>query len=67
MIRPLEYRVRSLRSHHVTALTGEWAPATIARIAEEVVELVATHDPTAVLEIRPRRDVERDRRRRRAP
>lgn len=65
MIRPVEYRVRSLRSYHVTALTAEWAPATIARIAEEVVDLVEGRDPTAVLEIRPRRDVERDRRRRR--
>ena len=65
MIRPLEYRVRSERSQHVTALSDAWAPATIARIAEEVVELVAQRDPTAVLEIRPRRDVERERRRRR--
>jgi hypothetical protein len=65
MMRPLEYRVRSLRAQHVTALVDEWAPATVARIAEELTGLVAGRDPTAVLEVRPRRDVERARRRRR--
>jgi hypothetical protein len=64
MMRPLEYRVRSDRSKHVTDLRDEWAPATTARIAEEVVSLLAVRDASAVLEIRTRRDAERTSRRR---
>jgi hypothetical protein len=57
MERRLEYRLRSARSQHVTALTDAWEPATVARVAEEVVDLLAVRDPTAVLEIRQRQGV----------
>jgi hypothetical protein len=56
-----EYRVQSRRSHHVTALTGTWAPATIARITEELAKLAALRDPTAILEVRRRLQPERRR------
>jgi hypothetical protein len=49
-----EYRIQSRRTHHVTALTETWAPATLARIADELAKLARLRDPTAILEVRRR-------------
>ncbi len=55
MMRPgFEYRIRSARTHHVTALADRCDPASVARIAEELSKLAFRRDPTAVLEVRRR-------------
>jgi len=65
MMRPLEYRVRTGRTHELNdPRSAQWSPASVGRIAEEVVTLLAQRDTGAILEVRPRRDVERPRRRR---
>jgi hypothetical protein len=62
--RVIEFRVRSAETQHISALTDRWLPATVARIVEEVRTLAALRDPTAILEVRWRRLVERAERRR---